>query len=215
MKMDMLLIPGEKINLYLQNPNNPEHSKTMYSRVINLDSEFYYIRLPIFNGVEYPLRIGQKFKVVFYRDSGMYSFSAKLVQKVKEQNHHYYQITADSKLTRTERRVHIRIDLSIKGYIKSLENNKSCEIMINNLSGGGISAVCDQPFYRGERIECTFNLDHQPIVTAAQVIRIHRINDEKRYKMGIQFQDMSEENRNLTNEYIFRKKVEMEKKQKS
>jgi c-di-GMP-binding flagellar brake protein YcgR len=212
--MDMLLIPGEKINIHLQNLNNPEQSKTMHSRVINLDSEFYYIRFPIFNGVEYPLRIGQKFKVVFYRDSGMYSFSAKLVQKVKDQHHHYYQITAESELTRTERRVHIRIDLSVKGNIKSMENNKSCEIMINNLSGGGMSAVCDQAFYRGERIECTFNLDEQQIVTAAEVIRVHRVNDEKRYQMGIQFQEMSQENRNLTNEYIFKKKVDMGKKQK-
>ncbi len=212
--MDMILIPGEKINIHLQNPNNPEHSKSMHSRVINLDSEFYYIRLPVFNGVEYPLRIGQRFKVVFYRDSGMYSFSAKLVQKIKDKQHYYYQITADSELTRTERRVHIRIDLSITGQIRSLENNKSCEITINNLSGGGISAVCDQPFYRGERIECTFNLDQQLITTTAEVIRVHRMNDEKRYQMGIQFQNMNEGNRNLINEYIFREKVDMGKKQK-
>lgn len=58
--MDLLLNTGDKVDIQIHNPNNPEGVKILYSQVMNVDSEFYYITAPVIRGFEYPIIIGQK-----------------------------------------------------------------------------------------------------------------------------------------------------------
>ncbi len=210
--MDLLLKTGDKVDIQIHNPNNPEGVKTLYSQVMNVDSEFYYITGPVIKGIEYPVKIGQKADLTYYRDAGVFSFSIAFLKKIKDGNLELYQIARISEPRKTQRREYYRLKYMVNGSLKSLENETSCEILVLDISGGGIRATSPKSFYVGEKIECTLNLEDERITVAATVVRTIRVNDEQKYELGIKFEDVSEQNQNKIIAFIFQKQGELRKK---
>ncbi len=210
--MDMLLKTGDKVDIQIHNPNNPEGIKTLYSQVMNVDSEFSYISVPVTRGIEYPVRIGQKADLTYYRDTGVFSFTIAFLKKIKEGNIDFFQIVRLTDPIKTQRREYFRLKYMLNGSIKSLENDKSCDILVQDISGGGIRVTTTKSFYAREKIECTLYLDQDPIIVAATIIRSARMSDNSRYELGIKFEDLSEQNQNKIIAFIFQKQGELRQK---
>lgn len=210
--MDVLLKTGDKVDIQIHNPNNPEGVKTLFSQVMNVDTEFYYITAPVIKGMVYPVMIGQKADLTYYRDAGVFSFTIAILRKVQENNFELYQVARISEPRKTQRRAYFRLKYMLSGYIKSFENETACDILIQDISGGGIRATATKSFYVSEKIECTLNLDHETIKVAATVVRSFRNSEQQKYELGIKFEDVSEQNQNKIIAFIFQKQGELRKK---
>lgn len=210
--MDLLLNTGDKVDIQIHNPNNPEGVKTLYSQVMNVDSEFYYITPPVIKGFEYPIIIGQKADLTYYRDAGVFSFTVAFLKKIREGNLEFYQIVRLSEPLKTQRRAYYRLKYMINGSIRSLENETACDILILDISGGGIRATSPKSFYVSEKIECSLHLDNELVTVAATVVRVLRMTDQHKYELGIKFEDVSEQNQNKIIAFIFQKQGELRKK---
>jgi c-di-GMP-binding flagellar brake protein YcgR len=176
---------------------------------MNRDSEFYYISAPEIRGIEYPVRIGQKADLSFYRDEGIYYLTVAFVKKIQDENAALYQISIISQLRRTQRREYHRFKCEMTGMLKSLVSEKSCEIIIKDISAGGISAISPQPFYLDERTECQLFFDKDVASVSARIVRTTRIGKEKRYRLGLQFENVCEEKQNQIIAFISRKQEEL------
>jgi len=210
--MILLLETGDKIDIQILHPSNPEGVKTLYAQVMNVDSEFYYITVPVTRGVEYPVRIGQKADITYYRDEGVFSFTVAFLKKIQDNKLTFYQVARISEPRKTQRREYFRLKYMVKGRLKSLDTDKECDIIVQDISGGGIKATAPVSFYVDEKIECSLDLDDVMIAVAARVVRVIRMANEKRYELGIQFQDVSEQNQNKIIAFIFQKQGELRKK---
>jgi c-di-GMP-binding flagellar brake protein YcgR len=207
--MDLMLEMGDRVDIQIHHPINPQGPKIFHAQVMNVDSEFYYISVPEIRGIEYPVRIGQKADLSFYRDEGIYYLTIAFIKKVQDGNTELYQISIISQLRRTQRREYYRFKYEMTGMLKSLESEKFCEIIIKDISAGGVSALSPQPFYLDERTECQLHLEEDVASVPARIVRTSRIGKEKRYRLGLQFQNVCEETENQIIAFISRKQEEL------
>ncbi len=210
--MELLLKIGDNVDIQIHNPTNPEGVKTLHSQVMNVDNEFYYITGPVFKGMEYPIKIGQKADLTYYRDAGIFSFTATFLRKMNEGNLELYQIARISEPRKTQRRAYHRLKYMVNGSIKSYEKETNCDIMVLDISVGGIRATSTKSFYVSEKIECTLNLDDANITVDATVVRSIRMKDQQKYELGITFENVSEQNKNKISAFISQKQGELRKK---
>lgn len=210
--MDLLLITGDRVDIQIHNPSNPEGVKAMYSQVMNVDSEFYYISPPVTKGMEYPVRLGQKADLTYYREFGVMSFTVVFLRKITDGKVALFQVTRITEPRKTQRRAYYRLKYMVNGFVKSLENDKACEMLIQDISGGGTRATVSVSFYVGEKIECVLHMDNEKVIVVATVVRALRLSDQRRYELGIRFEDVSEKNQNKIIAYIFQKQGELRKK---
>lgn len=210
--MEILLETGDKIDVRIHHPSNPDGYIDLFSQVMNVDSEFYYVTPPASKGAEYPLRVGQKADIVYYREAGIYMFQAVFLKRVKEGQLTYFQIARLTEPEKTQRREFFRLKYLLQCKLKSLENEQTCEATVQDISGGGVRVISPRSFYIGEKIECTLFLDEHMIAVAAKVVRSQRMPDDKRYEIGVQFIDVSEQNQNKIVGYIFHKQGELRQK---
>ena len=213
--MDSLLSTGEKVDIQIHNPNNPESVKIFHSQVMNVDSEFYYITAPVIKGIEYPISIGQKADLIYYRDAGVFSFAIAFLKKIREDNLGFYQIVRLSEPRKTQRRANYRLKYMINGSIRSLDKETSCDILVMDISGCGIRAIAPKSFYVSEKIECNLNFVDETVTLRATVVRVLRIGDQPTYELGVRFEDVSEQNQNKIITFIFQKLGEISRKNES
>ncbi|MDW7670649.1 MAG: flagellar brake protein [Bacillota bacterium] len=207
--MELMLEMGDRVDIQIHHPINPEGPRIFHAQVMNMDSEFYYISAPEIRGIEYPVRIGQKADLSFYRDEGIYYLTVAFVKKIQDENAALYQISIISQLRRTQRREHHRFKCEMTGMLKSLVSEKSCEIIIKDISAGGVSAISPQPFYLDERTECQLFFDEDVASVSARIVRTTRIGKEKRYRLGLQFENVCEEKQDQIIAFISRKQEEL------
>ncbi|MEN1759428.1 flagellar brake protein [Anoxynatronum sibiricum] len=210
--MEILLETGDKVDVRIHHPSNPEGYMILYSQVMNVDSEFYYLTPPVSKGVEYPIRVGQKADIIYYREAGIYMFQASFLKKVKDNYLTYFQIARLTEPEKTQRREFFRLKYMLQCKLRSLENDQSCDAIVQDISGGGVRMISPRSFYVGEKIECTLHLDEHVIAVAAKIVRSQRMPHDKRYEIGAQFIDVSEQNQNKIVGYIFHKQGELRQK---
>ena len=193
---------GEKIEIRSNQPLPGVGLKKLFARVMNMDSEFIYISVPEHKGLSVPLDNGKEITISFFREDGIYSFLALCRKKISEDNYLVYQIAPATVPQKTQRRQYYRYHCQLSGRISSRENDKTCQIEIRDISGGGVRALAIQPYYVSESVQFEINLDHQRIVTDALVVRVIRAGPKKEYEIGIQFHNMKETDRQIILEYI-------------
>ena len=210
--MSPILSIGDKVDVQIQNPQNPDQVKTLYSQVMNADSEFLYLGPLVSKGIEYPISPGQEADLVFFKEEGVFRIRIAYIKRIREENATHIQVKILSNPKKTQRREYFRLKYLINGSVKSLDNEKSSEILIQDISGGGVKAISPISFYTGEKLEVTLYLDENTIHVAAVVVRSHRMPDQKRYETGIMFKDVSDQNQDRIIGFIFQKQGELRKK---
>lgn len=210
--MQQLLTIGDKIDIEIENRNNPDDTKVLYSQVLEIGEESVYISVPMNKGLEYHLRKNQKINIIFFNENGIYTFRAECLRKTKLERLDAFEIIRLAEPKKKQRRDFFRLHYMIKVKIKSLEKDTESSALTLDLSGGGIKVLSDQSFYIGEKIECTLFMEEEIISVAAIIIRIHRRIEDNRYEMGIHFDDIGEQNRNKLVAFIFQKQGELRKK---
>ncbi|RQD67775.1 MAG: hypothetical protein D5S00_09735 [Tindallia sp. MSAO_Bac2] len=210
--MNHLLSAGDKVDIEIENKNNPVDSKVLYSQVLELAEDSFYISVPMTKGFEYPLRTNQKLNIIFFNDKGVYTFRGECRGKVKIENLDAYEIVRLSEPKKKQRREFFRLKYMIKVSLKSLEKDTIANALTLDLSGGGLKVLTDRSFYVGEKIEATLFLEEGDVTVASVVVRAHKRSEDKRFELGIKFHDIGEQNRNKIVAFIFQKQGELRKK---
>ena len=210
--LDLLMTVGDKIDIEIENLSNPDDSKVLYSQVLELGKKSFYISVPMTKGHEYPLKLNQKMNVIYFNDKGIFIFRAECIGKAKVENLDAFEIIRLTEPKKKQRREFFRLKYMIKVTIKSLEKDTEANALTLDLSGGGLKLLTDRSFYPGEKIECTLFMEDETITVASVVVRMHRRTEDKRFEVGIKFDDIGEQNRNKLVAFIFQRQGELRKK---
>jgi c-di-GMP-binding flagellar brake protein YcgR len=100
--VERIMSIGDKIDVRILNPNAPENMRILYSQVVNMDTEYYYMTVPVSRGIEYPLTAGQQIEIIVYKEDGLFSFKAAFVKKLKTDGINICQISRMSELERNQ-----------------------------------------------------------------------------------------------------------------
>lgn len=86
-------------------------------------------------------------------------------------------------------------------------------LMINEISGGGLRLVAQQPYTIGTILNLRFNLPDTMIEVVGRVVRSIKPNPQKDiFWIGLMFSDITEQQRNKIVRYIFQKQMEWRRK---
>lgn len=102
-----------------------------------------------------------------------------------------------------ERRGYFRIQTILPATCRKDSHSRPDEGITTNLSLEGVAIETCHPLTQGELVEISIALDSKLILCSTKVIYVERPRG-KRYRAGLQFQEISEEDRRLLGEYLGR-----------
>lgn len=212
-----LLIPGEKIQLVvLDELNGYQH----LSKVEHInDDGTIDVLIPITKNQMLYIKNDSILKVIAVRDSAIYEFKAKIVNKlfgvepilrlavisdvIKIQRRNYYRL----KVIKT-----IRVRRAINLKEKLFEEYFNASLI--DLSGGGIGFTCHKAFNENDIVEINMELNSNIINLFGKIVR-KELNDrsyKEIYLYGVHFEKITEIERNSIMRFIFEEQRKLAKK---
>lgn len=212
-----LLVPGEKINLVVLN----EYRSSQYlSKVVQLhENGTIDVLIPISKNQIIYLKNGTFLKVIVTRDTAIFEFKAKLVNKLfgKEP---LLQLERVSEVTKIQRRNYYRLKVVKAIEIRKVINLKEklydeyfCASLVD-LSGGGIGINTIKELEENDIVEINMELNTIAVNVFGRVVRkeLHTNDNKDMYSYGIHFEKITEIDRNSIMRFIFEEQRKLAKK---
>jgi len=171
------------------------------------------IAVPIVEGVVYAVRVG--WSITVYRQEGntIYRFRANVMQRMQMDGLPMMRIYRMSEIDTAQRRMYYRFSCSIPfkyRIIVNYEKDKDLPFLAGNtadISGAGMGFISKKAFKVGDIIECELTIDDTPMYLVGKITRTTRLSNEDPdrmdYQVGVHFDDMDEQKRDLIIKYIF------------
>ena len=159
--------------------------------------------------------------IITYKD-GLYSFSAKVIEKFKKKNIPIMMLKQESEIIKIQRRSYFRLNCScIVRYrlykLPALGTNDEpfSTTQTVDLSGGGMCILVEEKLEQINFVECDIILEKDIIIKAiGKVISMKK--DEPAYlnkwKVSIHFQRISEFEREKIINFVFQEQLKLRKK---
>jgi c-di-GMP-binding flagellar brake protein YcgR len=209
---------GEKIMLEISLPGH-ESARLVKSLVMEMDDKGYYLAVPMIDGKKYRMDPGEQMNVMFFRDSGQYSFRAEHVQTQMTGMAPVCRVVRVSAFKKLQRRSSFRLSCMLKAVIKSVISGISSraviqdvEAIVCDISGTGVKAFAHKSFQPGESIECTLYLNPDTITLSAKILRCIKQPDGRNHELGIHFENITENEQDRIMAFIFRRQRELSQK---
>ncbi len=212
-----LLIPGEKINLVvIDEYNNCEY----LSKVEEIhENGIIDVLIPISKKQMIYIKKDAFLKVIISRDSAIFEFKAKLVNKVfgKEP---LLQLDRVSEIIKIQRRNYYRLKIIKQIKVRKVVNIKEklyeeyFSAALVDLSGGGIGINSTEKLDANDIVEINMELSSKIINMYGRVVRIELLIKSKQemYNYGIHFEKITEIERNIIMRFIFDEQRKLAKK---
>jgi len=212
-----LLIPGEKINLVVMDEyNNCEY----LSKVEEIhENGIIDVLIPISKKQMIYIKKDAFLKVIISRDSAIFEFKAKLVNKVfgKEP---LLQLDRVSEIIKIQRRNYYRLKVIKQIKVRKVVNIKEnlyeeyFSAALVDLSGGGIGINSTEKLDANDLVEIDMELSSKTINMYGRVVRIELLIKSKQemYNYGIHFEKITEIERNIIMRFIFDEQRKLAKK---
>ncbi|AOY77298.1 flagellar brake protein [Clostridium formicaceticum] len=210
MDLSMVLKVGDKLEIEPIRSGESTISKPIVSQLIDIKDDLLFISSPIKQGMKYPLHVGQKITILFFRDEkGVYSFKGEVIQRIDIQLP-IYTIQPISSPEKTQRRFYFRLKALTKVLIKGIGETEAVETYTKDISGGGMKVVSKKLFNEGQKVECAITLEESKTVTVVgEVIRAVRSSVTNEYELAIGYIDIADNTRNEIISFIFKKQREL------
>lgn len=106
----------------------------------------------------------------------------------------------------SEKRRYMRFNVIMDALLKRADSSK--KLKVNNFSKEGVGLLSREPLEKGEELEIEMTIpgDNVPVIFNGEVAWSASPNsDTADYKGGVQFKDISNEDKSRILEYIYRK----------
>lgn len=185
---------------------------TYLTRIEDLTEDYIKIAMPIAQGQLVPISAGTKVDVLVLDYSRAYGFSSTVIQR-QTFPLPMIKIQFPEKVKKVQRRNFVRVQatLSVQYYFNEYHKKEEEELPVYcgrtlDLSGGGICLFTEHLVKYGQKIYLTIQLPNSiEVKTIGKVVRTEQLGSgfEKKYKLGIQFIEINERDRDKIISYIF------------
>lgn len=169
---------AEKLNMELPMDGTRNVQWVFKSVVLETDDAHVYLAAPIFRGREYPPRMAELIRFFYYRDTGLYSFDAKVCGRMLIGGASAWKLEPASEVKRTQRREYYRLTCMLAAQIRSIITGTVSrahipdgEVIIHDISGAGVRALSKRQFQVNEAVECDLYLYVETVTVTAKVLR--------------------------------------------
>ncbi len=203
---------GDKLEIQIRE-NYGDNQYTIVSQVMDIKDGSVFIINPIKQGTSYPLHVGQRLKIIFYREEkGIFRFVAEVKHKVNN-DLTIYEIIPVGEPEKIQRRYFYRLDIVRKVIMKLWDEDVAIEGVTKDISGGGIKVSSSTAISVGSKVECTIFLkDNDSIEVSGEVIRCYKDPGLKEFQIGISFFGIKEGVRSKIIAFIFENQRLLRKK---
>lgn len=192
---------------------------------VELDATFQYLRsrieevssidlglaVPMYKGVIVPMRVGREIKVCLTYKEKTFAFFTTIIGRKREPIP-LLIVNKPEELFPIQRRSYVRLPVSVPIKFRALPDG---ETVIRgttlDISGGGALLLTKAGLERGQIIELELDLpNREPVFCKARVVRIlsQAKTAKDKSKIAIEYQDISEGQRDRIFNYIFEKQRE-------
>lgn len=176
------------------------NDKSYKSLIIDVDSDWIKINLPVNNEDYLMLSAGDIIEVNTYLNNGKcYNFNAKIICDGSEVNSDYYKLSEPYNVKRIERRDFFRVGVLEPVYYKNISgiNEKNhvnlpyISALMLDLSGGGIKIKVKEDVKLDDSFLVKIIINKQDLVLRGQVVCVENVADRENL-CGVKFIDITE-----------------------
>ncbi|MEA1961738.1 MAG: flagellar brake domain-containing protein [Bacillota bacterium] len=187
--------------------------KSMSCRVEEITGQYIYISVPTLRGEILPLRVGLRVTVNFVQEGHSFVFNSRIVDRNMKPMP-LLGLAKPYKIIEIQRRLWVRVGVNIpveydlKGSTdKESYGGKGSSI---DISGGGILIITTKPVDPGQILNLQIQLpNREPVYCAAKVLRVFQEDvNKKKYKVVLEYHEISEGQRDQIMKFIFEKQRE-------
>jgi len=204
---------GTKVELSVIDPIEGKLNIGFVSQIEGyINADIIRISAPIFEAKVYPVKVNSKIEAyLFFKSNQIYRISGFVYDRLIVDDIALLDVRVTENLQKIQRRQFFRYDCLVPITFYEQQSNgleddfKEISGVIIDLSGGGLSALTDEPLNKDIVIKGRFILDDNLIVFSPKLIRCYRniINNELKYVSSISFIDIGYKERERIVEFIF------------
>ncbi|MDD2585238.1 MAG: flagellar brake protein [Syntrophomonadaceae bacterium] len=208
-----------KINQLIEiEVDSDEPSASLPSRIEEIKDEYLYISMPIKKGVLFPLRVGQEIKIIIRYRQSFFAFKANVVGRRREPIPILIINKPENIIRINQKREYVRLETSLTVRFRILEDGDKesiiCQANTIDISAGGVLFSTKQKVHTSNKMEIELQLAEEgPILCIGKVVRVFdkdQVTGET--KVAVEFDNISEGQRDKIFKYIFDKQREWIKK---
>jgi len=206
-----------KINLFV---SKGDYAGVYDSRVEDINPKHILISMPTMKGVPFPIKPGTDVEISFISNEGRFSFNSVVDGRVVD-GIPMLQLKRPEYIYRSELRKYFRVDTRIKTKVTKLFFDKqngniiakfdTYEVVIKDISGGGVRIVSDVEFSEGDIL--LFNLSDlfagMSEIFGSVVKEYSKV--DKKFEYGVEFIMIKERDRDQIIKYVFKRQIENKK----
>jgi len=215
MDLQSVLKPGKQVELTIQNSSGDVHKlKTL------VESEFrdnaFGVISPIHEGNYYPLHTNDKLEVTFdvvlgdeSKKKDVYNMKVMVLERKKVDSHSVIILSKISAPSKIQRRNTYR--LHILKHITYQLDGKDNHILLKNISATGLRGIVEERVPAGIDLDIELDLENEAdnMVIKSKVIACDPVaNSMIQHDLRLQFLDLSNAQKNMITNFIFRKQSE-------
>lgn len=186
--------------------------RTYPSQILDITNEGnFLISGPIWQNQIIPIHKGEKIKISYVvKNKGRYAFDALVIRR-EYKNIYILEIQKISNIKKYQMRRYYRFNISIpviKEFVLKIKAEEEIlieECKTKDISGSGFRLYSNYKHDVGDIVRCKFNIEENPIGIKGKVVRIEKVDTfDYKYSLGIDFIDISEQNRDIIIKFIFK-----------
>jgi len=203
---------GDKIKLQLyDNDDGTQSSQELASQYESLLPDgSMEILAPIKEGRVLPVHRGVEMDVMFAQNGNIYTFKAETVDRRVTGNLYLLRIKPKTKIVRLQRRLYFRLECVLDVKNRFFENMDEKDLIeykdaiTKNISGGGLCLLTDVEPKSGWFFDGIIDIGGE-VHFKGKVVRVNELDNPGKYRfeVGIEFVDITEQEREKVISFIF------------
>lgn len=184
------------------------------TRIEEVGERILAVGAPYAHGEVVPLREGTKIKLTFWDETAAYSFEGKIMQRVAVPVPIFILELPDS-IDKVQRRNFVRVPAVFPITFRMVTREGLSDVhkaMMLDLSGGGMRFSTKERVENKSILYAHLNLPNGEVQTPVRVCRAEWMESTKRYRISVEFHDLSERERDKIIRCVFDIQRAMRKK---
>lgn len=182
-----------------------EYEGKYRTRIEEVGERILAVGAPFDHGEVVPLREGSKVKLTFWDEVAAYSFEGKIMQRIAVPIPMFILELPDS-VDKVQRRNFVRVPAFFPMSFRSVTKEGLSDLQngsMLDLSGGGMRFLTKDRMDNQSLLYVHITLPKGELKTPVRVCRVEPIDDGQRYRISVEFHDISERDRDQIIHCVF------------
>ena len=175
------------------------------TRIEEVGERILAVAAPINDGEVVPLREGTKVKLIFWDETAAYSFEGKIMQRIAVPIPMFILELPDT-VAKVQRRNFVRVPAVYPMSFRSVTREGLSDFQngtLLDISGGGMRFLTKDRVENQSLLYVHITLPKGELKTPVRVCRVETMDDSKRYRVSVEFHDISERERDQIIHCVF------------